>query len=78
MLRVVAVPRGFEAMVSGHRLDDLQRLHGLLARVDRQERLRVAFAAHVKKRGVVGTDGYCSPRHRMAFNSRDEGSKRVC
>lgn len=40
-------------MVSGYRLDDLSRLHGLLSRVSRLDRLRLAFAAHVKKRGAA-------------------------
>ena len=26
---------------------------------------------------MVGTDGYCSPRHRMSFNSRNQGSGHV-
>ena len=26
---------------------------------------------------LVGTDGWCSPRHRMPFNSTNEGSKRA-
>ena len=26
---------------------------------------------------TVGTDGWCLPRHRMTFNSRNEGSKGV-
>ena len=43
--------KGFDKMVAGHRLDDLSRLHGLLSRVSRQEKLRVAFVAHIKKQG---------------------------
>ena len=45
--------KGFDEMVSGHRLDDLSRLHGLFARVSRLERLRAAFASHVKKKGAA-------------------------
>ena len=45
--------KGFDVMMSSHNLDDLSRLHGLLARVGRRDRLRAAFGAYVKRQGTA-------------------------
>ena len=45
--------KGFAHLLQAHRIDDLQRLHGLLARVDRLDKLRAAFANHLRTSGAA-------------------------